>query len=691
MGVAVVLHDETMIIKPLELLEFFRSYEFLERYTLVLYCRRGGQVFPIGPASHACGELVNDLKCGELCRAAFENAVSGCLGRNKPAVFRCRSGLLNFAVPLLPGGLVSYCLIGGGLREKSVDLTLMESLARSCNINAFALLEKLDELPFATLADVKKAAARVFRIVSSFHRENLHSRLLDRSIDRLNAVSAVSVQVDRSGTVEEAIELLNEALGILFDIPRIAIVLRSDDGGDCSIRAASGVPAGITFATGYDIRELFRDDGCKDIILTGKEMESLFPGIGSGSVVCLPIQSSEELLGLVALFDAELHQRDVRLVELLIGRLSSKLMLAEKKENEPREGYLTGKLLLLMDAISSTENKEELFGTILDAAVELLQASTGSLMVVDEDGRSLRIKAAIGMSPRLARSMKLEIGSGIAGKVVASGQPMLVNDIEEDKRVGIRNRHRFKTKSFISAPLKVRGNTMGVLNLSDRKDGDSFTKHDMGLLNSLLNQAALVLERVESDEKADMLEQISVTDPLTGLFNQRYLELRLEEELSRCRRREEKLAVMFVGLDEFDVYNDLVGGGNSDEALKKCASLLKASSRQMDTVTRVSRGKFCLITPGASAGESLIVAERIRIKIEGTAFPGEENLISGRLTASAGVSLFPENGASAEELLRTAGAALERAKASGGNRVVHFTAGATGGSKVVPINSAARQ
>jgi diguanylate cyclase (GGDEF)-like protein len=344
-----------------------------------------------------------------------------------------------------------------------------------------------------------------------------------------------------------------------------------------------------------------------------------------------------------------------------------------------------------MDSLSATENKDDLFRTILDAAVELLQASSGSLMVVGEDGRSLRIKAAIGMSPRLARSMKLEIGSGIAGKVVASGQPMLVNDIEEDKRVGIRNRYRFKTKSFISAPLKVRGNTIGVLNLSDRKDGDSFTKHDMCLLNSLLNQAVLVLERVESEEKADLLEQLSVTDPLTGLFNQRFLELRLEEELSRGRRREEKLAVMFVDLDDFAVYNDLVGGGNGDEALKKCASLLKVSSRQMDTVTRVSGGRFCLITPGASGSESLIVAERIRNKIEGTAFPGEEHLIAGCLTASIGISLFPENGDSAEELLRAASTALERAKVSGGNRVVHFTAGATGGSKVVPINSAARQ
>ena len=686
-----MLHDETMMIKPLELLEFFRSYEFLERYSLVLYCRRGGQVFPIGPASHVCGELVNDLKCGEMCRTAFENAVNFSLGRNKPAAFRCRTGLLNFAVPLLPDGLVSYCLVGGGLREKSVDLTLMESLAKSCNIDAFALLEKLDELPVASLAEIKQTAARVFKIISSFHRENLHSRLLDRSIDRLNAVTAVSVQVDRSGSADEAIDLLNEAIGILFDIPGIAIVLRNDDGGGFSIRAASGLPKEAAIAPGYDIRELFPDDCCKDAALTGKEMDCLFPGVGSGSVICLPIQSCDELLGLVALFDAELHQRDIRLVELLIGRLSSKLMLVGRKEIQAREGYLQGKLLSIMDSISATGNKEELYRTILEAAAELLQASSGSLMLLDDDGRSLRIKSAIGMSPRLARSMKLEIGSGIAGKVVASGQPMLVNDIEEDKRVGIRNRYRFKTKSFISAPLKVRGNTIGVLNISDRKDGGSFTKHDMGLLNSVLNQAVLVLERVESEEKADMLEQLSVTDPLTGLFNERFLELRLEEELSRCRRREEKLAVVYVDLDDFACYNNLLGCNNGDVALKKCASVLKSSSRQMDTVTRVAEGKFCVIVPGASAGESLIVAERIRNKIEGAAFPGEEHLSSGRLTASIGISLFPDNGDSGEGLLQAAGTALERAKCAGGNRVVHFTVGAAGGSKVVPICSVARQ
>lgn len=684
-----MLHDDTMSIKPMELLEFFRGYRFLENFGLVLYCRRGDQVFPVGPASSVCGELESDLNCRDHCRSGLEKTVVTCLDRGKAVAFHCRAGLLNFAVPLLTEGLMSYCLIGGGLREKSVNLKRMESLAKSCSLDPFALLEKLDGLPVGTLTEVKEAAARVSRIIKSFNRENLHSRLLDRSIERLSAVTSVSVQVDRSTNVQEALDLVKEALAIIFDIPAVAVVV-NDNCGEFTIQAALGMAKGAELRSGYHIASLFHDD-CSCITLTGKDVASVFPGEECGTVLCLPMHSGETLLGMVALFDGQLHQRDVKLAELLIGRLAAKLMLAEKKEDQVFDGFMTGKLLSLINSISTSGDKEELYRTILESAADLVQATTGSLMLICDDGSTLGIKAAIGMSPRLAQSMKLEVGSGIAGKVAANGQPMLVDDIEEDKRVGIRNRHRFSTKSFISLPLKAWGKTVGVLNLSDRRDGSAFTKDDLTLLNSMVNQVAVVLERVESKEKAEMLEQISVTDPITGLFNERYLRLRLEEELSRAARGQDTLAVALIDLDDFSLYHRLYGAARGDELIRQSTSLLKTSLRQMDTLTRISEGMFCLLTPGTGMGESLIVAERIRTRIEGAFFPGEEHLRTGKITSSIGISIFPEHGENPETLLNAARIALERARSAGGNRVVHYSTGVTGGSKVVPINSASRQ
>lgn len=686
-----MLPDKTRWVNPTELPEFLRKYRFLENYGLAVYCRKHGQVTRLGKEFPSCGDILKSLRCGESCDKVVTNAVKLSLGRNKPMVFRCSVGLLNFAVPLSHDGLDSYCLVGGCVREQSVDLALLESLARSVGVDAFVLLSKLEEFPVASLAEVKETAAKVHRIAASIDKDYFHSRLLDKTEDLLKTVTAISVQLDNCGTAEEAVQLLGEALVILFDLPKIALVLHDANEDAFSVSTQLGLSNECTKMPGDGVRELFLNSSGDYTVLTGKNIKHFFPAADSASALFLPIQCGDELMGFLALFDAELHQRDIQMVELLIGRLSSKLLLARKEELNAGGNSLTGKLMLLMDSISSTESRGELFRNILESSADILQASSGSLMLVEENGRDLRIESAIGLSPRIAQNMKLEIGVGISGKVAASGEPMLVNNIEEDERTGIRNRHRFKTKSFVSAPLKVKGKVMGVINLSDKNNGRVFTSQDLELLCSVLGQAAMALERTVSEERAERLEQLSMADPVTGLFNQRFLEIRLEEELNRSGRHGESLAVMYVDLDGFRTYNEICGGNAGDGALKKTALLLKAASRQMDTVTRVAGGKFCIIVPGASRSESFIVAERIRSKIENAAFPQEEKLATGRLTASIGISLFPENGNTVENLLQSANDALGKAKIAGRNRVVQSAAEMKGAGKVISMHSATRQ
>jgi diguanylate cyclase (GGDEF)-like protein len=107
----------------------------------------------------------------------------------------------------------------------------------------------------------------------------------------------------------------------------------------------------------------------------------------------------------------------------------------------------------------------------------------------------------------------------------------------------------------------------------------------------------------------------------------------------------------------------------------------------MDIVTRFSGGKFCVILPGTSRKESLCVAERIRREVERAGFTHEENLPLGRLTISIGIATAPENGTGVDALLGCADVALQRAKVSGRNRVVHFSSPVSGDARTV---SAAR-
>ena len=164
--------------------------------------------------------------------------------------------------------------------------------------------------------------------------------------------------------------------------------------------------------------------------------------------------------------------------------------------------------------------------------------------------------------------MTVTFGEGIAGHVAKSGFPMVVNDIERDKRVAYRNRPRFKTKSFISLPLVSGDRMIGVLNLADKINGNSFTEQDLDRVKTFTGHAVPMIDRAAILEKAEKFEQLSITDPLTDLYNRRFLEQRLQEEFSRSERQKQNFCVILGDLDNFKMYNDRNGHetGNDEMA-----------------------------------------------------------------------------------------------------------------------------
>jgi diguanylate cyclase (GGDEF)-like protein len=683
--------DEAASIKPDEVLDFLRSDRSFEKYTLALYTNKNGQFSRLGATSYSCGTLGGFAKCGNLCMDGHQNAVKFSMSRNKTVVFRCRFGLLNFAVPFETGNSRNYCIVGGGVQEKPVDLSRVEAIARSHALDPFELLEKLDALPAGSVRELKADAIRVHSLIASLQKESLQSRMLEKATNRLHAVAEVSTQIDKSVDMDAVVSLISEAISILFDIPRILVAVRDQNDKQFVVRGELGLPVGSIALHGADMRALFLHNRDEKAVLLKEDVNRFFPGVTAGSVLCVPMRCADEIVGVLCLFDAELPQRDILLVELLCGRMATKLLLLNKEEENSRENQLLSKFESLASTMTSTENKVELCQNILDAAADLVQATSGSLMLIDETGKSLRIESVKGMNPRLAKSMNLAVGVGIAGKVAVTGEAMLVKDIEQDSRTGITNRSRFKTKSFISIPLKQGSNIVGVLNLSDKKDRLAFTQTDVDLLASVAGQSSLALERADSLARADVLEQRSMDDLPTGLFNRRFMDLRLVEELGRSSRHSQVFSLMLIELDAFTEYCNFCGNPASDRALKKVANLLKTTARQIDIVTRDSDGRFYIILPGTAQRESLIAAERIRSKIESAVFPQEENLPLGTLTVSIGLASYPESGDSADQLLAAVARAQQKALASGGNRVIHCASAPVAGNKVIAIHAVARK
>jgi diguanylate cyclase (GGDEF)-like protein len=331
--------------------------------------------------------------------------------------------------------------------------------------------------------------------------------------------------------------------------------------------------------------------------------------------------------------------------------------------------WSSNRLTSCANTLLLSETKEDLYNNILEIAADLSSACQGSVMLIDRNGADLRVVHAKGMSAEIARCSRVQMGVGIAGKVAKSGLPLLVKDVEKDPRIAMRNRPRFKSKSLISIPLKLNEKILGVLNLSDKENLATFGKSDLNRLTSFSTLASLMIERTHIIEEADHFERLSLTDPLTGIYNRRFLNNRIEEEINRSLHQGLEFTVLFIDLDFFKNYNDRFGHLAGDESLKKTAEIIKAALRGMDIVARFGGEEFCVLLPEASKHFALLVAERIREGIERERFHSVDGL-TGRLTASLGIASFPEDGSTLASLLHASDMAVYQAKMSGRNRFV---------------------
>lgn len=660
-------HDATTF-QPGELLDALKEHRFLAPFRLSVVCRD-----ETGISLHAgwelCAAATPSPLCARVCHSPLKEPLAAALSINQPVTFRCPLGLLAFAVPLLAVGAPLCCLVGSGVREHSLDLFRLEAVSRLEGIDPIALMENLEGLPAMAATEAEKTAHRLFALLPTLRKGEPHSQFIEKTTERLNAIVRVSADIDRADTVDAAVSLMSEALGILFDVPAIASVLPERGGARYTVQCSWGhlPPIRTTIAPGRLRQIASRGEGM--VILDDSDLAELFPGVRTSRVTCLPLASGDELFGLVALFGRELHTRDLLLTELVTGRLTARLRQLKKETDYGRESSRAGRLMAMISTLALTEEAGELAHRILEMGADLVHATSGSLMLLDEGGETLRIESALGMNPSLARSLSIRVGKGIAGTVAASGEPLLVNDIEKSPLATGENRPRFRTKSFVSVPFSYRNRLLGVLNLADKQNHGTFTDVDLEMLTAFLGHAAAMFARAQFLARAELLERLSLTDPLTELYNRRFLEKRLDEEINRSYRQKLSLIVMFVAIDHFRLYNEFSGYATGDRALRQAARLLVDAVREMDLVTRHEGDVFCVLLPATPKKEAIFVAERIRRGIECEHFAGEEHLPGGRLTASIGLVSYPEDGRNPAGLFDAAAEALRRAKADGRNRI----------------------
>jgi diguanylate cyclase (GGDEF)-like protein/PAS domain S-box-containing protein len=223
--------------------------------------------------------------------------------------------------------------------------------------------------------------------------------------------------------------------------------------------------------------------------------------------------------------------------------------------------------------------------------------------------------------------------------------------------------------SYLCVPLVAQGDTLGVLHVQyNRVERNNGTEAFESLQESEQRLAVAVGGRVALSLAGLLLRETlrdqSIRDPLTGLFNRRFMEDTLGRELQRAKRRSQPLAVVFLDLDHFKRFNDIHGHDAGDAVLRSMAGLFQQHFRGEDVVCRFGGEEFAIILPEASAKSAAMRVEQLRQTAKKFKVSYKEQILDA-VTFSIGIAAFPENASSGEELLQIADACLYESKAKG--------------------------
>jgi diguanylate cyclase (GGDEF)-like protein len=209
--------------------------------------------------------------------------------------------------------------------------------------------------------------------------------------------------------------------------------------------------------------------------------------------------------------------------------------------------------------------------------------------------------------------------------------------------------------------MKVYKDTIGVINVTNKQGKAGFANQDVEMLRAVADQAAISISKAQ-------LWEMAVNDSLTGLHVRRYFMTKLQDEIIRTERYKKTLSIIMADLDKFKTVNDTYGHTAGDRVLKSVGLFLRESIRDVDSIARFGGEEFVMFLPETSKEAAYTLADRLRL--------GVSEIDMGNLpaiTISLGISTFPEDGKSLNELLDRADAALYKAKASGRNQVVSYS------------------
>jgi diguanylate cyclase (GGDEF)-like protein len=461
-------------------------------------------------------------------------------------------------------------------------------------------------------------------------------------------------------------EVLQRILGIArdyFHLPNVAILLLDKEAQQLCVRSQIGWDPGkdriclghhegITGASVLKKQPVYIPDVSKD-------PRYVCAAQSTRSELAIPLMVRDEVVGVLDCQSDELNHFDHETIELLtlfstqasIALQNARLYSLERQRARQLEAINT-----IAQQSTAVMDLEDLLARVCYVIQQAFKVPHVSLFL-REDG-DLVMRAHEGtLTLCAAPGGRLPADREPWSRVLATGGTLIEKDLTTPDSFKLY----VECASRMCIPLISFGQTLGILTLHS-SERNAFRQSE---LQSLESVADICASSIQNAHYVERIRQLSYLDGLTGIFNRRFFELRILEEVERARRCGTGMAVVMVDIDQFKKLNDEFGHLLGDEVLRQVSSLFHQQLRKIDVVCRYGGEEFAILLTQTNAQHAFGVAEKLRKLVESWQFPG----VPRTVTLSAGVAAFPDHGTTRDDLIRAADTGLYAAKQAGRNQV----------------------
>ena len=617
-------------------------------------------------------KLLSLLKAKRILQAPYNTFLDRQLKlaiiRQDPFIVQGFTGQYHAFIPLQHEG-TTMTVVAEAFYTSEADFKkfYLSNHGRALNVTARTEEDWLKDIRIYSSEEITSVLGHARSILQTLITSEFDNCRLNKYSQQSRTIISIMSDINSDYSVRNIYQIVIDAVIFLFEIETAAFFVRKD--GQYHPEVCEGRNKEIIqdLSISVDNRLITTATSDATSVSTMSSHELLHAGFPEeiDLVTLFPFPTEAGLLGILAIFNSHLDEETRESITNLCKLTAYLCGIRRKKE----ELELTSDRLQVLTIQASSlyslyQDRGRLCEGIVSEASNLAGAEKCSLML-PLNKEMLQVRASKGTNRWLMENVRVRKGEGISGKVYEHGMPTLINGAEAIKNYGSAPRSHYKTSSSLSLPLKVADEIIGVLNLSDKRSGVSFAQSDISMLSPFILQVSALLKLCICNDTLEEMKKLSMTDALTGLFNRRYFDIRLEEEFLRAKRYNLILSLAILDIDDFKPFNDNEGHIAGDTILKEVAFIMTSAVRSHDILARFGGEEFAIIMPQTPKAEAYHVAERIRENIKRNIKATWKKYHKKQLTICGGVATYPDCGPMKEELIRCADKALYRAKNRG--------------------------